>query len=228
MRKFLRRLSSLTLIDVLVVIVLVAIMALILLKIHPWRRRESHGLGHTYSCLNNLKNISVAMHIWSHLHDEFYPYDAQNPQYSTDSLALLYPDMLPTAQIFRCPSTEDSPSISIGPLDANKVPTYKSFGRGRPTWSSYGYDNKVGRILRNIDVMRPISGDMDGSSVIDSNSATANHRGGQNLLFYDGHAAWKSVNTWTPRDNIVDNIFTMDTDAFGSDSDAADVYISRP
>jgi hypothetical protein len=69
--------------------------------------------------------------------------------------------------------------------------------------------------------MKPIAADMDGTSVTNPESPTANHRGGQNVLFFDFHVAWKSVNTW---DNAgkADNYY--DDDHHNHDNDDNDYH----
>jgi prepilin-type processing-associated H-X9-DG protein len=77
---------------------------------------------------------------------------------------------------------------------------------------------------------------MDGSSVTNPDSPTANHKSGQNVLFYDGHATWKSVNTWAnsafPKDSSgnrePDNYFIHEyPNADGTFPDT-DACMSRP
>ena len=230
MRKLLRLFHSFTLIELLVVIAIIGILASMLLPALQRAREEARKT----NCKSNLHQIGTAMYIYSGPNDEFYPAQRPyldgttlDPHNATDSLALLYPDYIPTVEIFRCPSTSDQPKITIvtGEFsDETKFIRRKHFGDARPEWSSYGYDDELG--FRDVDPMAPIAADMDGSSVISAQAASANHKGGQNVLFYDGHVDWKQVNTWgNPllAEGTVDNFFVDDHG--GGDSDS---YISRP
>jgi len=160
------------------------------------------------------------MYVYSGSNGEVYPYvDSSDP---LDSLAWLYPEYIPAIPVFRCISTGDQPTITVE-KNNDGTPKSKTFGKDSPNWSSYGYDNRTG--FRNVDPMMPVAADMDGSSVVNPQSATANHQGGQNVLFYDTHVAWKSVNTWgNPHigEDESDNFF--EDDHGGGDTDC---YISR-
>jgi len=201
----------------LVVIAIIGILAAMLLPALQRAREEARKK----DCMNNLHNIGTSMITYSLSNHESYPY--YNSNNATDSLALLYPNYLPTIPIFRCKSTSDQPKITVEKYDDGSIKS-RRFGTTAPEWSSYGYDHRIG--FRNVDPMTPIAADMDGSSVTKPQSATANHLGGQNVLFYDGHVDWRSVNTWgNPLldNDVSDNFF--DDEHGGGDSDS---YITRP
>jgi len=204
------------LIELLVVIAIIGILASMLMPA-LWAAREAGRKAH---CKNNLHQIGIAIVTYSESNDEFYP-NAGAGTTATDSLALLYPDYIQSPASFRCKSTDDRPEFSEI-AGGGTVKTYE-FGTDAPTWTSYGYDDDTG--FRNPEMMMPIAADMDGTSVTNPNSATANHRKGQNVLFYDSHVNWSSVNTWDnpkfPTDEA-DNYYVSE---YGGDSDA---YIARP
>ena len=217
MNRLFRRLVSLTLIEMLVVIAIIGILAAMLMPALQRAREE----GRKKSCVNNLKRIGTAMYMYSGSNNEFHPYDTSS--HATDSMGLLYPSYIEIIRIFRCISTTDRPEVTVYKHPDGTLGR-RSFGSTSPTWSSYGYDHKTG--LRNVSAMTPIVADMDGSSVTKPRSATANHQGGQNVLFYDTHVDWKAVNTWgNPQldNDASDNFFTNDHG--GGDTDS---YISRP
>jgi prepilin-type N-terminal cleavage/methylation domain-containing protein len=96
-----------TLIELLVVIAIIAILASLLLP--SLARAKSKGQG--IKCLNNLRQIGVAMRIWTDEHDSRYPWAEQRR-----SLGPLYGTNLPTISevlsnevggamaVFRCPN----------------------------------------------------------------------------------------------------------------------------
>jgi prepilin-type processing-associated H-X9-DG protein len=125
------------------------------------------------------------------------------------SLALLYPDYVDTPRLFKCPSTTDVPTFVVGD-------GIRSF-MAKPNGSSYGYDPETSFAL--CGVSDPVVADMDGSL-----SPTANHRGGQNVLYFDGHAEW-SETVCANKANPLDNIYRDDSSAkISADTDA---YIRR-
>lgn len=225
-RGFIRWMRAFTLIEMLVVIAIISILAGMLLPALAAARER----GRQAKCKNNLYNIGKAAYLYTEVNGEFWPfYDSVAP---SDSLALLYPDLLPTASIFECPSAGDTPQIKLEykSVDDGKGGTRQQVERKffadesgndqKPFWTSFGYDNTIG--YRNIDPMMPTAADMDGSSVTSANSASANHRGGHNILYYDTHVDWKQVSTWKHHDQD-DNIF--EEDLGGGDTDT---WLRRP
>lgn len=216
LRRLLRWLRSFTLIEMLVVIAIIGILAGMLLPALSRAREE----GRRTKCKSNISQIGKAILMYSDAFGGFFPY--YHSDEPTDSLALLYPEYMSTPKIFRCPSTKDNPKITVqtGTYgDGTPYVISKEFGTA-PEWSSYGYDNEVPFETANPEM--PIAADMDGSSVLKPQSPTANHSGGQNVLYVDGHVDWTTLNTWD-NNGTADNIYTEDLG--GGDSDA---YIARP
>jgi len=147
------------------------------------------------------------------------------------SLGCLYPQYMPTARSFKCPSTEDTPSFvaTIPFLAASTTPSsstvmpylysqrtwtlsgtqaqpawnVKQYGPGsNGTGASYGYDC---RIYPAAVSGHAIMGDMDGSWQNNHDTATQNHDGGQNILYVDGRVSWQGAN-YVSNDPI-DDIF---------------------
>lgn len=161
------------------------------------------------------------------------------------SIANLYPQYLGAANMFRCPSTEDAPSYEVNvPWNIDGQPVAGVGPDGLPiqaditpeemyTWStrnytlvdtSYGYDS---RIYPSAVSNHAIFGDMDGSWAANKDASFANHEGGQNVLYVDGHVEWVQGNyaSNTQEDNIyveqglddagvVSGGWSADTDSF--------------
>ncbi len=211
----LRRLRSFTLIELLVVIAIIGILAGMLMPALIAAKEAANKA----DCKNNLHQIGLAIATYSESNDEYYP-NAGGSTSASDSLALLYPGYLQSPASFRCRGTDDRPEFSEM-AGGGSVTTYE-FGDDHPTWTSYGYDDDTG--FRNPEMLMPIAADMDGTSVTNPSSATANHRRGQNVLYFDSHVKWSSVNTWDnpkfPTDTA-DNYYVSE---YGGDSDA---YVRR-
>lgn len=223
MSKLLQWLRSFTLIELLVVIGIIGLLMGMLLPALARAREEARRT----DCKNNLKNIGNAMFMYRDSYGEFFPaYDSSTP---TDAMSLLYPTYIETVQTFRCKSTRDNPKIYNEKTvsDPGGVISYTQigFGSSSPHWSSYGYD---GKIAFTGSIERPIAADMDGSSVTNPRSATANHAGGQNVLYLGGHVKWTNLNTWD-NNEIADNIFDLPQDGAGTGpATDTDAYIQRP
>ena len=275
MRKWL---SAFTLIELLVVMAIIAILAGMLLPALARAREEARKA----NCKENCAQVGKALYVYTQNNDEFYPFawdvcdkwlpTAQFNFKSYDpalldaalagtkyvvradvSIANLYPQYLGTPAMFRCPSTQDDPSISINIPWKNGAPiTHRNAG-GQPdtdqgpgtgdldsegllpgemfewskrnytlTGTSYGYD---ARFFPSAISNHALFGDMDGSYAANSDKSFANHDGGQNVLYVDGHVAWAQGNYAT--NNQLDNIYVEEGPIPGGWSADTDSYLVR-
>lgn len=123
---------------------------------------------------------------------------------ASTSLGNLYPQYLNSARVFRCPSTSDRPTFMASVVDDSLYAMSNrtwSLGYAAPTWPSYGYDP---RLVPSVVSNHLFMADMDGSYATSPEKGTQNHTEGQNILFVDGHVAWRTGNFVSndPEDNV--------------------------
>jgi prepilin-type processing-associated H-X9-DG protein len=204
------------------------------------------------NCKENLSQIGKAMAAYREDNGDYFPFSWQrageaepvgdgagNAAMTAPSLGDLYPRFVTSPRLFRCPSTEDQPSFVLNlPLEyrsPNPLAFYAppeginwtltsnlpiSISTEAVRASSYGYDP---RISPRSPAGHVAAADWDGSWQANHDTSDQNHEGGQNVLFVDGHATWKTTDFCSndPNDNVYsENAWDADTDSYLVDMDA--------
>jgi len=209
----LTRRRGFTLIELLVVIAIIAILAAILFPVFAKAREAARKT----ACINNLKQIGIAVMAYTQDYDETYPYDSFGIGGNTAALANPGPALdvnhwpgrvqpyIKNTKIFQCPSS--APTAT--PADQNmgywsNGPVFISVsGTGQPMAALTApadivmcFDD-IGAQNRNQVVFRPYWPAVNNSAVTDGGSLATLTNGAVrpgphnemiNVLFSDGHA----------------------------------------
>lgn len=210
-----------TLIELLIVIAVIGILASILFTVFK-RTRDS---AHRTECMSNLKNIGLALIMYSDENDDAFPTDTVGvPNPAMMSLNLLYPEYISNKKIFNCHSDKNSGTNAVS------IVAGVAFTLGQ---CSYGYDRTHLHIADEVSVA--IASDRPPNNpVANPTDNSPNHEGkGQNVVYADGHAEFVETPTagWTfpggARDHIFLNAALTGTNSAGG-TDTAIIHDGLP
>jgi hypothetical protein len=207
--------QAFTAIELCVVLVLIAILAIILMP----ALEEGRVKAIETKCLGRVHQMGISFVMYQNAQNGDWPYARvsvreDHPEWPdpTGSLALLYPAYAPQIYLFQCPNTSDIVAVDDAAHDfANCSNWYVSpqgsstrpedQGKLPPRPPSYFYDagsNGLPGIPRDAPGYRAVYGDncIHGVLKDEKNEKEVawlgkdNHEGGGNFLFGDKHAGW--------------------------------------
>lgn len=192
-----------TLIELLVVIAIIGILAGFLLPALSKAQESARKV----SCLNNARQIELAMIQYAGDYDDEYPSPLvdNNESAQLRFARLLKLNYLNAAKVFHCPSApfNDRPDSTQLSADTMTDSTEASIGTAylQLDWCSYGVDPKVKHTASAsravlADAPDPASwgASANAPDPPDTKANSANHKhDGQNVAYNDGHVKWGST-----------------------------------